>query len=127
MADTKKEQKPILKWFQDEIEDADIIELIWEDLICDLTELIKEINPDGYWYCEVENFGWRKSDGHAFLEFDNGRSLISKVLPKTDCSFNVFQEDNIIRIQNFHHDSPCGNEWYTLTPISQNQFENQSY
>jgi hypothetical protein len=123
---TDKELKPVLSWFQSDIEQEDI-EFEWEYLLEELNELIKEINTDGYWYCSVENFGWRKQSGHAYLKFNTAREMLSKVLPKTDCSFNIFREKNNIKIQNYHHDSPTGNEWYELAPISQDEFEKESY
>ena len=122
---TDKELKPILSWFSSDIEPDDV-EFEWDYLLEELDELPKEVNPEGYWYCEVENFGWRNQSGHAYIEFKSGREMLCKVLPKTDCSFNIFREENIIKIQNYHHDSPTGNEWYTLTPISSEQFENQT-
>ncbi len=122
--DTKKELKPLLSWFPSDFEEEDI-EFEWEYLLEQLDELIKEVNSEGYWLCKVRNFGWRKISGHAFLQFETGNELVQKVLPETECSFNVFRENNIIKIQNFHHDSPTGNEHYILTPISQEQFENE--
>ncbi|MBU2571578.1 MAG: hypothetical protein KJ725_16440 [Gammaproteobacteria bacterium] len=50
------------------------------------------------------------------FEADDGKTFLANILPKTDCTFKVFLEQNIIRIQNFHHDSPTGNEWYTVRP-----------
>ena len=122
---TDKELKPILSWFSSDIEPDDV-EFEWEYLIEELDQLIKEVNPDGYWHCDVKNFGWRKLSGHSYLEFETGREMLSKVLPKTDCSFNIYREENIIKIQNYHHDSPTGNEWYELTKISQDEFEKES-
>ena len=87
---------------------------------------VEIVNPDGYWYCSVENFGWRKVSGHTYLKFQTAREMLCKVLPKTDCSFNIFREKNNIKIQNYHHDSPTGNEWYELTKISQDEFEKES-
>lgn len=95
-------------------------------LLDDLDELLKQVNPEGYWYCEVKNFGWKSQSGYAYLEFSTGREMIQKVLPRTECSFHIFREEYILRIQNYHHDSPTGNEWYELTPINSEQYENQS-
>ena len=122
---TDKELKPILTWFSSDIEPDDV-EFEWEYLLEELDQLLKEVNPDGYWYCDVKNFGWRKLSGYSYLEFTTGREMLSKVLPKCDCSFNICREENILKIQNYHHDSPAGNEWYELTPINNEQFENQS-
>ena len=122
--ETEKQAKPILSWFSQDI-DIDDIDFEWDYLLEAIDEVIGEVNSDGYWFCEVENFGWRKQSGSVFLEFSTGKEMLCKVLPKTDCSFNIYQEGKILKIQNFHHDSPVGNEWYELTPISAEQFENQ--
>lgn len=121
----KTEEKPVIRWDSSDYEPDDV-EIQWDFVLEDLTELVKEINPDGYWYCKVENFGWRKQSGFAYLEFDDGMSLVSKVLPKTECSFKVFKQDKTLKIQNFHHDSPTGNEWYELKPISCEKFESKT-
>ena len=122
---TDKETKPIISWFPN-IFEADDIDFEWDYLLQELNDLIEIVNPDGYWYCKVESFGWRKQSGHAYLEFDTAKEMLSKVLPKTDCSFNIFREENNIKIQNYHHDSPTGSEWYELTKISQDEFEKES-
>jgi hypothetical protein len=122
---TDKELKPILTWFSSDIEPDDV-EFEWEYLLGQLDELIQEVNPKGYWYCDVKNFGWRKLSGYSYLEFETASEMLSKVLPKTDCSFNVFREGKNLKIQNYHHDSVSGSEWYELSPISQDEFENQS-
>ncbi len=124
MKDKTKELKPIISWDPSDF-DSDDVEFEWDYFLEELTEIIKQINKDGYWYCEVENFGWRSQSGYAYLEFDDGAGLVGKVLPKTDCSFKVYREGKNLKIQNFHHDSPMGNEWYELKPITCKQFKNQ--
>lgn len=127
MENNQTEQKPYLRWFQSEFEEDTDIDFEWECFLEDLNELLKEINPDGYFYCKVSNFGWRNQNGYAYLQIKSGKELIQKVLPNCDCSFNIFRENNKIKIQNYHHDSPMGNEWYELTSINQEQFENEDY
>lgn len=81
-----------------------------------LSDKLQELNSSGYWYCEVNNYGWRNQNGWTRFEADNGKSFLSHILPNTECMFRVFiDDDKTIRIQNFHHDSPTGNEWYTIT------------
>ena len=120
-----KSVDPIIRWFSSEYEPEDV-EFEWDYLLEELDELLKEVNPEGCWYCEVNNFGWRKHDGHAYLEFETAREMLSKVLPKCDCSFNIYKDGNVLKVQNYHHDSPTGNEWYELKPITSEEFENQS-
>lgn len=97
-------------------EDQDLLEFEWESLTDCLTETLQAMNPDGHWHADVEKFGWRNLNGYKDFEADDGKTFLANILPKTDCTFNVFLEQNIIRIQNFHHDSPTGNEWYTVRP-----------
>ena len=98
-------------------QDQCLMEWEWESLLQDLTDKLNEINPDGNWHAEVENFGWRCLSGYSDFRADEGKSFLDKILPNTDCTFRVFLEaDNVIKIQNFHHDSPVGNEWHTIRP-----------
>lgn len=122
--ETEKETEPILSWFSADIKPDDV-EFEWDYFLEQLDELIKEMNPEGLWFCSVENFGWLRQSARIFLEFKTGQDLVYKVLPKADCSFNIFRENNILKIQNFHHDSPTGNEMYQLIPITEEQFANR--
>ena len=122
---TDKQLKPIITWSQADLEPEDI-DFEWDYLLGQLNEIIKETNPDGYWYCKVSNFGWLKKSGYAYLKFDNGKDMIRRVLPQCECSFNVYREGKTLKIQNYHHDSPTGNDWYELMPITYKQYEEQT-
>ncbi len=93
-------------------------EFEWENLCDSLTELMESINPKGQWHCTVENFGWRGLPGYKNLKATKGQELLSGILPKTDCYFKVFVMGKgfgrYLMVQNFHHDSPYGNEWYKV-------------
>ena len=99
-------------------EDQFLLDDEWENLLYCLTEKLNEINPEGYWHGEVENFGWRKASGHKDFKADTARTFLAAILPQTDCTFHVYIDESHpfkeIKIQNFHHDSPMGNEWYTI-------------
>ncbi|MFA6094341.1 MAG: hypothetical protein WC757_00405 [Candidatus Paceibacterota bacterium] len=100
--------------------DSDLIGFEWENLTGCLGEALDGINPNGNWYAEVENFGWQKRSGTLTFEASDARTFLSKILPATDCTFKVFLgADNTLCIQNFHHDSPTGNEWYTIRPATE--------
>ncbi len=102
--------------------DQDLFTFEWDYLLENLSEKLDEINPEGYWYCEVKNFGWRNLNGWNNFNSNNGQEFLRQILPDTDCTFRIYiDEDNTIRIQNFHHDSPTGNEWYTLTRDKQTE------
>ena len=96
MENNKTEQKPYLRWFQSDFEEDTDQDFEWDCLIDDLNELLQEVNPDGYWYCKVKNFGWRSQNGYSFLKFTTAEELIQKVLPNCECSFNIFrQKENL--------------------------------
>ncbi len=96
--------------------DPDLLSSAWEFLIEELTEQLQAINPTGCWSADVVNFGWRKMNGHATFYADDAQTFLNNLLPKTDCTFKVYIEQNgILRIQNANHDSPTGDEWYTVT------------
>lgn len=109
--------------------DEDECDWSWEDTCEHLTLMMKTITKDrsffGYWTARVSNFGWRSLNGSKEFKAEDGAEFLRQVLPNTDCTFNVFYADidgtepakpGAILIQNFHHDSPMGNEWYTITP-----------
>jgi hypothetical protein len=96
-------------------QDTDLFDAQWDMMTEAVSELMEKVNKTNYWVADVENFGWRSQSGTTgVFEAKNGHELLQKVLPKTDCTFKVFKVDGEIRIQNWHHDSPMGNEWYTI-------------
>ena len=122
----QKQETPILSWMGGELYDE------WECLIGELDTLIEE-NFSGYWHVEVSNFGWQKLCGKMELFADEGEKLLSQILPNVDCFFRIFRDDHPgsvsdwadgvarpvkgLKIQNYHHDSPVGNEWYHLIDV----------
>ena len=101
--------------FEQACQDSYLLGIEWQDLTDALTERLQRFNPGGYWHGEVTQFGWRGTCGYAQFSADTGRAFLQSILPETDCMFKLFILNNEIRIQNFHHDSPTGREWYTLT------------
>ncbi|MGD7035161.1 hypothetical protein [Methylotuvimicrobium buryatense] len=104
--------------FTEACADSDLFTFEWEALTDCLTETMTSTNPDGHWHAEVENFGWRRQNGGKYFKAENGRELLHELLPNTECTFKIFLEDGRLRIQNFHHDAPTGNEWYTVRPVA---------
>ena len=101
--------------FQDACGDQDLYDIEWRDLCDNLTKLMNRINPDGYeWHCAVKNFGWRHQDGYKDFRAEDGKKLLQEVLPKTDCTFKIFDNGDHIAINNAHHDAPCGGEMYFI-------------
>lgn len=102
-------------------------QLEWDFLCEALTELMEKVagrySNYGYWKAEVENFGWRSLSGEAEFKAETGEELLQHVLPKTDCHFRIFRVGNELRIQNFHHDSPVGKEWYYIRPMTAKEVE----
>lgn len=85
----------------------------WLDLTNELTDKMKN-NTE--WKAKVRNFGWHESDGEKKFEAETGQSLLREILPDTDCSFIIYKYGEGFAIQNFHHDSPTGKEWYYVLP-----------
>ena len=103
-------------WFQDS----------YQSMTEQLAEVMKKKNPDGYWRGQVKNFGWRAVSGEKYFQANTGQELLDEVLPKTDCTFYIydFGKDGLA-INNYHHDSPTGKEWYYLIPVTAAEFENK--
>ena len=96
-------------------QDQDAAQQAWQDLLDELTEIIEEINADGYWYATVRNFGWRGQDGTKdVFRADNGQDLLRAILPDTDCTFEITVEEWGLQIWNRHHDNPVAGETYSI-------------
>ena len=88
----------------------------WEDLTLALTEIMEERNPSGLWKAEMKNFGWKGVNGEKTFTTNDGKEMLNKILPNTDCSFKIYKYGrNGIAINNAHHDSPMWAEWYYIT------------
>jgi hypothetical protein len=100
-------------------EEPDTVESEWEGFTEYLTEILEERNPNGHWYVEMCNFGWRGTNGYKLMSVDDGAGFLSQVLPDTDCTFYIYADgDDGLKINNFHHDSPVGKEWHYATPAT---------
>jgi hypothetical protein len=90
----------------------------WDNFCEMLTEYMEERSPDGEWHCEVTGFGWQKLRGWVDFTAYTGKDLLREILPRADNSFKIYDHENGkgFRINNFHHDSPVGAEWYTVMP-----------
>jgi hypothetical protein len=101
-------------------------DLYWE-WICMAEELqnkMEELDDKGemIWGARVENFGWRKLNGlsgpiNLRKEDAPGLELLKRVLPRTDCRFTIYTDGKALYLNNFHHDSPTGREWYAIVPM----------
>jgi len=102
---------------EDLYQDTDIFEIWWDDLTEFLTETLLDKNPGGEWSVGVRNFGWLNRDGYKNIVVKDGKDFLSEILPNTDCTFKISEwgKDGLA-IQNWHHDSPMGNEWYYAKP-----------
>jgi len=93
--------------------DEDFFQIAWDGLLEELTEWM---NGHHSYRCEVENYGRRKLNGQTLLQLREpvGAALLSMVLPHTSCTFNIWRAKDRLSIQNFHYDSPTGDERYTV-------------
>lgn len=105
--------------------DSDFYDMEYDSMVEYLTEYMHDLNPDGYWKAEVSNFGWRSLNGHKHFKAETGSELLRAVLPDCDCTYKVFRvrARKWLAIQNSHHDSPCGREWYVIKPCAYSTYE----
>jgi hypothetical protein len=87
----------------------------WEYLKNEVTELMARFKTT-YWKVKVKNFGWKKVSGSLEVEASDFAELAGKILPHTENWFKVYDRGDHIAINNNHHDSPCGDEWYEIFP-----------
>jgi len=108
-------------------DDPDLLTFEWESLCEALTDLMKDINPDGdQWHCEVKNFGWQRRNGYRDFRADTGAKLLQQILPNTDNTFWIYNRGDHIALNNCHHDSPIrGVEWYTVKPAKEDEDREQ--
>lgn len=98
-------------------ENSELFRDEWESLLEQLTELIEERNPRGEWYGLMENFGWQPVSGEGTFSACTGKELLEGILPKTECVFTIYAYgEHGLAVNNSHHDSAVGREWYYLTP-----------
>jgi hypothetical protein len=112
------------KLFYEVGQDQDFFTIEYDDLCDYLTETLKRLSPDGYFKVEMKNFGWQARSGYKYLQATTGKELLEKILPKTDCTFKIFKvkHGKMLAIQNFHHDSPVGAEWYVVKPCASSTY-----
>ena len=95
-------------------QDQDLLRFEWEDFLGFLDDWVADLNPNGWFYCEVKNFGWRKLNGEKEFRARNAKEFLREILPDTDCTFKIFQEPGQLRIVNRHHDNWDGSEEYII-------------
>lgn len=118
-------KKPYLEWDVFNEHDEGWAESAWEFLLDNLQELLEAINPGKTkkWIGVVENFGWMKQSGRSEFTADDAEEFLNKILPRTENTYKIFVETRpegtyYIKIQNWHHDSPAGDEFYSIFPDS---------
>jgi len=105
------------QYIRDLSEDYFFWEESWDYMLEQLEALMHKVNPDcDSWYCEVDNFGWQSQAGFKYFSAKDGSEFLKAVLPDTDNTFNIYKTENGLAINNFHHDSGFGKEWYYLYP-----------
>lgn len=122
------EPKPTDDEIRNNVENScDIINQAYDNFIEYFQTLLDKVaskyKEECYWVAEVEGFGWRDQSGEldVFYETD-ARKLLGKILPNCDCTYKIFMNRTGFELQNFHHDSPTGNEWYTIRHITLKEF-----
>lgn len=108
--------------------DTGLFTMRWDNMTENLSYIMKGLAKRNYyknrWVASVNNFGWRNQNGTKTFRAENGQELLREILPKTNCTFRIFKDGrNGIKIQNFHHDSPMGNEWYYIKPMTKREVE----
>ena len=104
--------RKIISWEPDGSED----EFSWTDFCENLNPVINKKSPTGTWFATVENFGWDNRNGTKIFKAETAEQFFSQILPKCECTFKVFNYGKGLAVQNYHHDSPTGNEWYYIIP-----------
>ena len=92
----------------------------WIDMLLEVNHILVA-NPGGLWHAEVKNFGWRKLNGCKDFEAHTAQRFMSAILPDCRCSGSIYRYGRKgFAINNMHHDSPLGDEWYYVVPRRSN-------
>ncbi len=103
-------------------------DLEWETLLEELTAWMKEVTPKdacyGSWQGYMRNFGWLHQNGEKQFRAEDGQHLLWAIFPNTDCHFNIYRCEDAtgragLAINNRHHDTGPGGEWYYIFPESE--------
>lgn len=121
----------IEKEVRDEVyNDTSVYERAYDDLCEYLTEELRVLTrtksgDSMFFKVDVKNFGWRSLDGHKYIRVENVKELLQAILPDTSCTYRFFKvkHGKMLAMQNFHHDSPCGNEWYIIKSCAYSTYE----
>lgn len=101
-----------------EYEDSLEHEWEWEGVLNDVEILMEKFKTDN-WLVQVEGFGWRKASGSLYVKAKTASELIIKTLPNTENHFKIYDRGDHFAINNSHHDSPTGSEWYYVRPLEE--------
>jgi hypothetical protein len=107
----------VAKWDDSDFHDWCVRDLEFDFVIDAISVAMNKINPhSNLWYCLGYNLGWQHKDGvMPDFQADNARNLLSKILPKTECTFKVIKVRNKLIITNSHHDAM--GEVYVIVPV----------
>jgi len=103
-------------------QDHDYSDDIQEQLYEDLSEMMKEINPENdEWLVHGEDLGWRRQVGSKIIKATTGKELLNKILPPTDCTYTIYKwpAERKLKIVNSHHDAM--GEVYWIYPTNEFQ------
>jgi hypothetical protein len=117
---TAVDETLLLSWDTCDIEEGSDGSFEWEQLIEDLTGLMKEMGATK-WFAEGTNMGWQHRSGSKRFEAETGQEFLTAFLPKTDCTFSFHRlpdGEKGFRIRNAHHDAPMG-ESYHIVPVEE--------
>jgi hypothetical protein len=97
--------------FEMAITDSDWMEWEFEDFKDQLKSILDDISPEGRFYVEGRNMGWRRLSGHAEIEASSAENYMEKAFPKTSewtfqGSYDAAKKALEYRL--YHHDSPTG-------------------
>lgn len=102
--------------------DYEMLEFEFEDFLETFDGILKDISPQGLFFVEGRNMGWRHLSGSLDFAAHNARSFIAMAFPRTtEWSLRgVFDRGaKILTYTLYHHDAPAG-EFYTVRADDKN-------
>lgn len=103
------------------ISDTQVMEWEFEGFKEHLKAILDDLSPEGFFYVEGRNMGWRHLSGHAKIKADSAENYIEKAFPKTsEWTFRGTYDpkNKSLDYTLYHHDVPTG-EFYTVIAHSE--------
>lgn len=104
-------------------DDSDLFEIEWDYFTQNVTDILAERHPSGFFRVEGRNLGWQGRAGFKYACLTTWKELRDALLPRTsDFTLKIYASGiHGLAIRCSHHDAPTG-EFYLLRPVTEKTY-----